>query len=296
MKKMLILIMTVILISGCNEKSREEGVFSQSAPEKIILEGDDITLSTVNGTNISKYDLDFAIKKLVPKNRIEVLTLEDRKKIIESLASSRALSIAEENLMTKKDQKILEKEVAYFREELLVKKYITRKAKLEKVPDEEILAFYNKHPEKFGGKIIKNFELIKSTRELKVAERDAMVEKLKKPFPESNWTKWAQELKNRGCPIEYGKGDISSILLNPRLRDIMESLNPGDASNVIFIKGVLYLVKIEKERVVHPRPFLEVKDQIRKMLSPVMLKKELKKISGQVKQNTEIKYFNEYRD
>ena len=73
----------------------------------------------------------------------------------------------------------------------------------------------------------------------------------------------------------------------------MKNLKTAETSNLIFIKGNPYVVRIVEDKQVPPRPLNKVSDQIRKALVPVQLKKAVKQASGQVLAKIEVIYKEE---
>jgi hypothetical protein len=62
--------------------------------------------------------------------------------------------------MTPEDLAVLDKKINRYREQLLVKMYLVRQTNPEPVTLKMVKDYYEGHPEKFGGKTIREFEMI----------------------------------------------------------------------------------------------------------------------------------------
>ena len=260
-----------------------------STPEpSITLEGDDIILARVNKTPISQYDLEQNIRDMFDRETIKKIGPKERANILESMIKSRAIAHAFEKIMTPEDLAVLDKKVKSYREQMMVKMYLVRKTNPEPVTLKMIKDYYDKHPEKFGGKTIREFEMIASNDALNGKKRDLVIQQLNQSDKNHKWQDWVQNLQKKGCPVIYRKGDISEKLLTPKLIQMMKSLKTGETSPLNLINGRLYIIRILGEKTVPPRPLAEVSADIRKALVPVQLKKAIKIASKQVLKDTTI--------
>jgi hypothetical protein len=262
----------------------------EPAKPKVSLTGDDEVLAEVNGTPISKYDVELSIRSNFGATTAAKLGADGREKVLKSLVQSRAIAQAQEKELTDKDRAVLAKKVAAYREEQLVKQYLAKHTPPEPVSGAMIEEYYSENPEKFGAETTRFYEMVASTRSLAAAERDPLLEAMGKPGEQHDWSAWASGLAGKGHPIQYRKGQVDEKLLHPRLVKMMRTLKKGQASRVSFIEGKAYAVRISAENRTPPKPLEEVRAQIAKSLRPVQLKNAVKKASEQVLEEAKVSY------
>jgi len=264
--------------------------------ESAVLEGDNIILATVNSTPITQYDVDLTIQTTLGKTVSSKLDAEGQKKVLESLVQSRAISQVQEKELTPKEKFALEKKVDAYREQLLVKQYLAKHTDIEPVTHEMVKEYYDKHPERFGAKNIRTYEMITSKQSVNSSERDNLITALKSPDKKTEWKTWVKELQGRGYPLQYKQGQTTNKLLHPKLQTLMQGLKKEESSALSFVQERAYIVRILDEKQVPPRPLNDVSAQIRKTLTPVQLKKAVKQASEQVLKDVNVVYRDEARN
>lgn len=274
----LICMAAIMFLSGCSDKKQSQ------------LPGDSEVLVTVNGSVITRYDLDLSIKSLLGASGIQKLDEAGRKKVLESLVMSRAIAMASEKEAKAEELADLARKSEAYHEQLLVRKYLAKHAPPRPVTQEMVREHYETHPEEFGGKKERTYEMITCKRPLKSEERDALLKKMQNPGDKKDWNKWVQELQKDGFPLAYRRGVVVEGVLHPQLLKMMKSLKKGESSPLTFIKDLSYLVRIVDEKKKTTRPLKEVSGQIRKMLAPVQLKKAVEQVSQEVLQKAEVVY------
>ena len=290
----LILFLFVSLITCTEEKTpvEEPTVPAETpAPEPaFVLEGDDIVLARVNGDAITRYDLDQSIRSTLGDYAAGRLDEARRQKVLESLVASRAIARVQAANQSVEEKAALDKKVQAYREQLLVKQYLAKHAPPTPVTQEMVREYYESHPERFGAKTIRTYDMIAGTRPLKSEERDALIRVLNEAPQRKDWKIWTETLQGKGYPVAYQHGQVAERLLHPLLRQLMKSLKEGETSRISFIEGKSYVVRIVDEKKIAPRPLQEVSAEIRKALVPVQLKNGVKKASAQVLATAEIVY------
>ncbi|MFO7607496.1 MAG: peptidylprolyl isomerase [Desulfurivibrionaceae bacterium] len=280
MNRFLILaLMALFILPGCGDKN-----------EEVKLPGDSEVLATVNGSVISRFDLDLSIETMMGREEAEKIDAAGRGKVLESLVMSRAISQARAQVAPADDLAVINRKAAAYREKLLVRQYLAKNAPPQPVTREMIRDYYLNHLDEFGAKKERVYEMISSKRPLKAEERNALLEKLRKPEEKRDWRKWVEELQKQGYPLAYRRGAVVEKILHPQLRKMLESLKKNEPSPLTFIKDICYLVKIVEEKDQPARPLKEVSGQIRKMLVPVQLKKSIEQVSREVLEKAEVEY------
>ncbi len=284
LKKLPYILLIIFILAGCNEK--EEATKTAS----IVLPGDETILATVNGSPITEYELDQAIDKTIGAKNADKIGSDGRKKVLESLAASRAIALAFEKDMTPEQHEEIRKKTLAFREQLLVQKYIATNAKPQPVTQEMVTDYYKKYPERFGAKTEKVYEMISTGRNLRYKERDLLLKSLVKPESKKDWGKWVNELKAKKLPVFYKKGTAVKGLLHKDIETLIAGLGNGKTSKLRFIDERPYLVRITDTKKTPPRPLAEVGTQIRKALGPLQLKKVVRQISKDVMKSATVEY------
>jgi hypothetical protein len=282
----------VSILSCTESQNTEQQTILEVEPEtpKVVLEGDDIVLVRVNGDAITRYDLDQTIRSTLGASSAGRLDEAGRQKILESLVASRAIAQSQEADLSAEDQAVLAKKIRAYREQLLVKQYLVRQATPQPVTGEMVREYYQAHPERFGARTIRTYEMLAGRRKLTAAERDALIQVLKSAAENKDWQQWVAKLQDQGYPIEYRRGRVAEKILHPRLYQLMQPLKKGQASRLTFIEGTAYTVRILEEKQIAPRPLNEVSAEIRKALVPVQLKKSVKLASRQVLKTADVVY------
>ncbi len=258
--------------------------------DDVVLQNDNIILAKVNGSAISQFDLEQNIRTALGERALLQIDADGRRKMLESLVAGRAVALQQEQNLTAEDKAVLDKKVQAYREQLLVKRYMAQKVPPQPVTPEMIAAYYQKHPERFGARTVRHYELIQSSQPLNAGERDKLMALLKDPGSQKDWRGWVAKLSRKGYPLTYRAGQTSAELLHPQLYQIVQAMKKSDPPQFGFIKDVAYVIRINKETRLPPRPLDEVSVQIRKALAPVQLRAAIKQASAQVLKAAKVEY------
>jgi hypothetical protein len=263
---------------------------SSSDEQPVRLSGEENVLATVNGSDISAYDLQQAVDASLGAAAQGMLDAQGRQSVLESLVAARAIGQAQEKELSAADRAALAKQVAAYREQLLVKMYLARHVKKEPVSRKMAQDYYDRHRDQYGEKTIKQYELITSGSALSDTARDRLLAALRNADKQKDWSAWSRKLEQNGLPVAYKRGSCDPAILTADLRSQLAGLNPGQPANLAFADGVISLARVTAQTKVPARPFEEVSAGIRKTLLPVQLKKAVKKAAGQVLKEAEVVY------
>lgn len=247
-------------------------------------------LAWVNGQPITRVELDTVTIRTLGYERALRLDDLERNKVLESMVVSRAMVQAIEPELSKEEQQQLENEIAAFREQLLVKKYLRRHAAPRAVTEDMIRDYYDKHPERFGGKTLRNYEMIMTTDKPSEEERDNLLKALATAGSHKFWASTVKRMKAEGYTVQYRKGAVDEKILHPRLYALFNTLKVGETSEPTLIEGKPYLVRTISERKLDPRPLDEVRADARKILTLLELRKATKDVSDALMKNVKVKY------
>jgi hypothetical protein len=250
-------------------------------------------LATVNGSPITQNELLQGMRASLGPHSSNVLDEAGRRKMLESLVAARAIAQVQEQALTDAQKEAVEIQTAAFREQLLVKMYLAQNVPPQPVSHQMVEQYYREHPEKFGAKTIRVYEMIASDGKLAEKDRDRVLTALQTPHKVKDWTELVQRLKKKGLPVVYRSGQADAGVLQARLRDLMQPLAPGQTSALTLIEGVVYVVRITAEKKIPAQPLNQVGARIRKMLLPIQLKKAVKQASEKVLAEAEVEYVNQ---
>jgi PPIC-type PPIASE domain len=254
------------------------------------LPGDDKVLVQVNGTEITQYDVDRTAREVLGEATAARIDEATQKKVLESIVQRRAIAQARDKELKPEQRAELDKQVAAFREEQLVKQYLLEHTAQGDVTDDMVREYYEQHRERFGGRRVRSYELITSSGPLAPAQRSALITSLSQAEREQDWQAFAGRLRQSGQPLALRSGQSDESVLHPRLKQLIDQLAVGQTSKVTLIEGAPYAVRVTAEREVPPKPLAEVSDQIRKTLGPVKLKAAVEQASQQVIKNADVAY------
>lgn len=246
-----------------------------------VPDGEEGVLATVNGSPITREDLEHALVSMLGEHRAQKLDAAGRKKALESLVAGRAIAQAQEKRMSVGELAELDRKTEAYREQLLVAKYLSGHTKVEPVTMQMVKEYYDSHPEEFGAKTIRSYEMLVGERKMNKGEQRALTELLR-DAPEKDWKNWAEGLRKKGYPLAFREGKVDGDVLHPALCRPAESLKPGETSETIFVKDIAYIVRITGVQRTAPLPLKQVAGDIRRKIAPVQMKKSVKEAYEQV--------------
>jgi EpsD family peptidyl-prolyl cis-trans isomerase len=281
---LLFAVLLILSLAACGGGGGEEQNSTATLP------GSDKILATVNGSAISAYDLEQAIRTSLGPAAAGMLDAKGRKSVLDSLVAARAIAQAQEKTLTARERSALDKQTAAYREQLLVKMYLARNTASEPVSQKMVADYYQRHPQQFGAKTVKQYEVISSQGALPDARRDKLLAALKDADKHNDWAAWSEKLRQKGLAVDYKSGNADPAILSADLRSQLDALKAGQPASLNFAGGVVSLARVIAEKKIPPRPLNEVSVRIRKTLLPVQLKKAVKQASDKVLATANVEY------
>jgi hypothetical protein len=266
----------LVFATGCGSKAKQAS---------------DPTLARVNDTAITESELKASIERSFGADA----QLDDgrRRSVLESLVLSRAIALAREKELDEPGKSALERKVAAYREEVLVRDYLAQHVRPERVTAQQAEVFYREHPERFGAGHVSRYELIATERELAPAERDAVLRALAQAAEHPDWGKWVTELRASRLPLALSTGRGNERALHEQLRRLIAGLSVGQRSSVTFVEGRAYLARVTASEPIAPLPFEQVSSQIKEMLAPEQVKKSLEQARAIVLPKSRVEYVSQ---
>lgn len=241
----------------------------------------DQALARVGESIITKTDLDAAALRTLGK-QAGLLDEVGRRKLLESLVTGRVIAREADKALTPRERRWIEREVAAYREGLLIQKYLASQGQAVEITREMIQAHYDAHPERFGARVVRHYEMLMGTQKLDDPGRSRLVTELRKTIGAKDWEEAAKGLQAKGLPVAFRQGEANERLLDPQLVGLMKELEPGQVSRLGFVKGKAYVVRVVSESTTPPRPLAEVADDIRAALRAKAQSDGIKKVSEQL--------------
>lgn len=285
-----LLMITALAISGCGEDKQATGVQAPENLKPAQLPGMKKVAATVGDNVVSEFDVQQTAIQLLGVEQSTQLDDAGRKKLLDSIVMSKAIAQARISEMTPLELAHLNWEVENYREQALVRQYLRKHAKTDPVTPLMIKEYYEKHPEKFGGGSIKEFEMIAADKTLQPKQRAELVGLLNDAKKKKDWQKLTASMSKKHFPVSYRKGLGDSASLKKEIRIALANLKTGEASNTIFNKGKPFVVRVVNERVQTPKPLAEVSAEIRKMLSPDRTRKAIEQVTGELMKTANVVY------
>jgi hypothetical protein len=253
-------------------------------------DGAEKVLARVDGEVISETDLAFAAVSALGPKFAGTLGPDDRRKLLESLVLGRVISKTAERELGPKERADLERRVHAYRQQLLVEHYVGTQAKLTEITPEAIGAYYDAHPERFGGGAVRRYELLVSAREPTEAERQKLLAALREASKRKDWAAWSKELARQGFAMAHRQGEGGEGALHSRLASLIAGLSPGQTSGLTYIDGKPYLARVIEEVKRPPRPLEDVRDEIRTALMAKSKSEALSQIASNLSTKARVQY------
>jgi hypothetical protein len=258
--------------------------------ELVKLPGNDVVLVQVGSTNITKYDLELSARNMFSRDGADELDEAARKRFLESLVQARAIALKRESELTEQDKAELDMQLAAYREELLVKQYLTKHTKVQPVKPELVAKYYEQNQARFGAERVRSYELITSPRELSDKERVQLMAAMREPAARKDWDAWSGELQKQKLPVLYQRGTTQNGTLQQTLRNLVAQLAVGASSRLTFVDGRPYVVRVLEETATPAKPLAAVSAEIRKTLLPEQVKQSVQAASALVMKDTKVEY------
>lgn len=267
----------VYALGGCQREK------AQTLPK------DDVVLAKVGGKPISQYDVDRLAQRTLGDLGGENVRRAAQGKLLEGLIQSRAIASAAEKELSPLEKLELERELASYREQLLVRRYVDKHAPPAPVTPQMIEDYYRNHPERFGGKTRRLCEVLGASRDLSSEERANVMKALRDADHQTDWKQWSESLsKKQHLPVSLTSTADDDQLLVAKLGDLIRSLKPGAPSAVVIVSGRPYVARLTGEEKASPRPLAEVRGEIERLLAPAQLSTVLERVGRDARKQVEV--------
>lgn len=309
------LCLVLFLFAGCGEsdkngssngsQSQKEVLTNQSVSKKEqgdskaksntlkganLLKGDDIIIAEINNEKISEYDLSLEIATTLGKVNRSSINEETEEKLLKMIVTRKAIASKRQSQLSEAEKKVLDKQVQAYRENLLVKQYLAKSTQNKQITAEMISDFYEKNKSLYGGGVAKKYEMIGGVREINTVIRDNLIKALDGYKTKSDWKKLTNELVEKGFSVGYKSGISNDKLIHKSLSQVIQNLDVNQTSELTFIEGKPFVVRVLSKQVVPPKPLEEVKGNIKKALELKGYKESIKEVSEKLVNESKVIY------
>ncbi|WP_027706785.1 hypothetical protein [Zooshikella ganghwensis] len=299
------IILCTVTLAGCDdapstkEKTSEHPV-SQNASEvdasgNTAAAVDSKPLYKVNDAVIREQDVQLAIERTLGNS----VNLQDddalEEKILQSLVQSQAMAQMALSEMSDQEKQKLEGHVNAYREEQLVKSYLTKHTKPVPVTAEHVQQYYQAHPEEFSAGVRKTFQVFSSTEPLSPEQQQALVTQFGQLTMDMDWQAQAQQWQQQKLPVRLQQTTLKPDLLPEPLRALVADTPAGSLSRVYTDQPTesgdlqpaasgqiakVMRVKVLKEVSLGQQALPEVADKIRQKLAPLRIQQAVKEAAA----------------
>jgi hypothetical protein len=253
-----------------------------------VSAGDGEVVARVNETPITRREIERLGQRSLGELALPSVERRAFTRLVDAAVQSRALALASERELGPEEKRELDEEVAAYREQLLIRRYVTRHHPPKPVTQAMIAEYYQAHPDRFGGGTERSYELISATRGLSSEERLRLLEKLHGAAQRTDWRAFAGELTSGGYPVAYATAAENDKLLHPKIRELVRSLASGRTSEVAFFEGRVHIARAGAETARPPRPLAAVAPEIERLLAPVQFSAAIQRAANAVLPSTKV--------
>lgn len=275
----------LLLSSGCSRDEVASDGPAQARQEGPGTGSESLALAYVNGSPITEEEFQHAMQKLFANRLPQAGEEQVKRRILESLINSRAISLLAQQELDAQALQQLDTKVMAYREELLVQAYLSRHAAPEPVSGEMVSDYYQDHPQEFGGGVSKRFEMIQSYGQIDEDQRKALISKLSELGSVVDWDSWLRE--NKSLPLNLRQLTARVEVLDQPIQALVSSTNVGETSP-LHIDDVITVVRVNHIERHPPKPLAEVSAEIRKRLAPVKMRAAIKQLAEDALQKVKV--------
>jgi hypothetical protein len=283
-KKLMAAGCVLVLLGSCGQQQEQV-----PQTEAVLLYGDDTELATVNDQPITQYEVTRLLEKTLGDRSVFVVS-EVKHKALQSLVASRAITLLAEKELEPYTIAEVEKQVAAYREEIYVQRYLQENASIQPVSRKMITEYYQRNKAQFGEVRVKKFEMVKSVGKLTAESRSQLMAKLDGLNKVTDWQQAARSLRDEGFNVGYQQAEANPGLLDQQIKQLVNQTSMNEASNILTHDGALIKVRVTGERVVPGKTVEEVSADIRRLLAPGMLKQAVAEVSEKALGTVDVKY------
>lgn len=280
MKRLIALLCAALWLTGCSDSSQLAAT----------LDADPV-LARVGTETISRQELDIAINDNIGPYAALHLGPEGEQKVLQSLVMRKLMSQQQLALLDAEAKALLELQVKAYREELLTKQYVQQQLTPEPVTEQMVQDYYQRYPQEFGAAEYANYQLVRADAGLDSKQRQRVLWYLEQLTATTDWTPLAAQARQEGLAFYLVTGTSSEQGLIPEYQALIAPLAEGQISAVAELNNRLVKVKVLERQRIAAKPLAEVRDDIRKKLAPMQLKRAIEQATDNLKASTDVEIY-----
>lgn len=280
MKRLIALLCAALWLTGCSDSSELPAT----------LDADPV-LARVGTETISRQELDIAINDNIGPYAALHLGPEGEQKVLQSLVMRKLMSQQQLALLDAEAKALLELQVKAYREELLTKQYVQQQLTPEPVTEQMVQDYYQRYPQEFGAAEYANYQLVRADAGLDSKQRQRVLWYLEQLTATTDWTPLAAQARQEGLAFYLVTGTSSEQGLIPEYQALIAPLAEGQISAVAELNNRFVKVKVLERQRIAAKPLAEVRDDIRKKLAPMQLKRAIEQATDNLKASTDVEIY-----
>lgn len=245
---------------------------------------DSVVIAMANDTPILKSEFMRVFEQFKNKSQKKAVSDKEKERLIHNLIL-RYLILEDPSINEMRENKAFIKQITAYENEILIKQFLNREiGRKISVSDEEVLEFYKRHSDHFlyPDRIDARVMLLKNQK-----EAELVVEKIR------NGGDFISLLKEYSIDLpsvaEDGKIEIEKGKFFPEIEKEVFDLKENEISRVIKTQYGYNIFKIEKIKPAEPKPFVMVKDEIKKQILQQKESQAFLEMAAKLEKDAEIK-------
>ncbi|MCT4620142.1 MAG: peptidylprolyl isomerase [Marinisporobacter sp.] len=213
-------------------------------------------LATVNGTEITKADLDLVLKHAPQQQQMQLNTLAGKKYLLNEMITQQMLYLDAQEKGLDKDEEYL-KELKAVQENLLKQYAVKKVIDGVKVDEAEIKEYYEKNPEQFV-----TAESVQA-KHILVKDEEKGKDILKEIQEGKSFDEAAKEYSE--CPSKEKGGDLGHFQkgqMVPEFEKVAFELEVGAMSELVKTQFGYHIIEVTDKKAASTMPFEQVKAQL----------------------------------
>lgn len=253
------------------------------------LDGENVVVATVNGTNIYKNDADRAFNEYMQKAGKQTISAEEKEEIVHNMIRRQLILHLPEVQRYKQDETVM-RQVREFENNLIVRRYLEKTVGRAKVvADGDLRTFYEANRSQFAiPPKVEARHILTRTR----SQAEKVLALLKQGDDFSGLAR--QYSIDLPMALEGGgMGTIEKGKTLPALEHVLFTLQEGQHSDVVQTPFGYHVVTVDKLHPAGFRTFDEVKEQIRTMLTRRHEAEAFKNMALELEKQSDAKIYSE---
>ncbi len=257
----LLIIATLAVTSGCQQPAEQPGGSQSAAAPTTTNPGDGEVVATYGGKNLTRGELMRQFAALNPRQRTFLATPERKKQFVENTVMNNLLFEEGQKAGYDKDADTL-RQVDDLKKRLVVQQVMRQYQTPPTISDEQVRTYYDENPALYSTTQVKASHILvkdEDTAKQVLADVRAHPEKFGDVAKEkSTDTSSAQKGGDLGM---FGAGRMV-----PEFERVAFTLKPGEISEVVKTQYGFHVITVTERKEGEPKPFDQVKEQIRATL------------------------------